>query len=156
MGADDYIQANFARDGVGTSVGLFIAWYEDQSEDGIHSPEVCIPGSGWEIAWLERTDITQQMGTRTPFLINKAIIQRGEQRMMVFYWFQQRDRRIAFDLAAKFYLMVDGVRTGRTDGALIRLTTPIGRDETDAAAEARLMEMVTEIQRPLPRFVPVE
>ncbi|KPP83951.1 MAG: Transmembrane exosortase [Rhodobacteraceae bacterium HLUCCA08] len=156
LGADDYIQANFARDGVGTSVGLFIAWYEDQSEDGIHSPEVCIPGSGWEIAWLERTDITQQMGTRTPFLINKAIIQRGEQRMMVFYWFQQRDRRIAFDLAAKFYLMVDGVRTGRTDGALIRLTTPIGRDETDAAAEARLMEMVTEIQRPLPRFVPVE
>ena len=45
--------------------------------------------------------------------------------MMVYYWFQQRERRIAWDMAAKFWLMVDGIRTGRTDGALVRLTTPI-------------------------------
>lgn len=152
--ADDYYQATFKRDGVDAPIGLFMAWYYDQSEEGIHSPEVCLPGSGWEIAWLERTDVTERLGVDREFNLNRAIIQRGEARMMVFYWFQQRERRIAFDLAAKYYLMVDGVTTGRTDGALIRLTTPVSREETDADAEARLMEMVEELQDPLPRFIP--
>jgi EpsI family protein len=94
-------------------VGLFMAWYEDQSQGGVHSPEICLPGSGWEIAWLERTDIAAEMGTETPFNINRAIIQHGETRMMVYYWFQQGERRIAWDFAAKFYLMVDGIRPDR-------------------------------------------
>ena len=87
-------------------------------------------------------------------MINRAIIQKGEARMMVYYWFQQRERRVAFDLAAKYYLMLDGVLTGRTDGALVRLTTPIGPDESEADAEARLMAMTRELQDPLPRFIP--
>ena len=50
--------------------------------------------------------------------------------------------------------MVDGITTGRTDGALVRLTTQIGRDETDAEAEARLIDMMQEIVVPLPKFIP--
>jgi exosortase D (VPLPA-CTERM-specific) len=154
LGADDYHMVTFAAADAAAPVGLFIAWYADQSKGGIHSPEVCIPGSGWEIAWLERTDVSSQLATGTPFMINRAIIQKGEERMMVFYWFQQRERTVAFDLAAKFYLMVDGVRTGRTDGALVRLTTPIRSDESEAEVEARLFEMLREVQGPMPRFVP--
>ncbi len=154
LGADDYHQVNLAAPDQEAGVGLFMAWYEDQSAGGVHSPEICLPGSGWEIAWLERTDITEAMGAETPFRINRAIIQKGETRMMVFYWFQQRQRRMAWDFAAKYWLMVDGIMTGRTDGALVRLTTLIGRGETDAAAEARLMEVLHGIQGPLPRFIP--
>ena len=69
--------------------------------------------------------------------------------MMVYYWFEQKGRRIAWDFAAKFWLMVDGVRTGRTDGALVRLTTLIQR-ESDADAAARLMDVLQELQGPLP------
>ena len=50
--------------------------------------------------------------------------------------------------------MVDGIRTGRTDGALVRLTTPIHSDETEAQAEARLLDMLRQLQDPLPRFIP--
>jgi EpsI family protein len=117
-----------------------MAWYADQSQGGVHSPEICLPGGGWEIAWLERTDITERHRRRPPFNLNRAIIQKGETRMMVYYWFQQRERRIAWDIAAKFWLMVDGITTGRTDGALVRLTTPIRPNETDAEAEARLID----------------
>ena len=155
LAADDYHQVSFAKPGEEARVSLFIAWYDDQSKDGVHSPEVCLPGSGWEIAWLERTDLTDAMQTDAPFRLNRAIIQKGETRMMVFYWFQQKERRIAWDFAAKFWLMVDGVRTGRTDGALVRLTTPILGNESDAAAETRLMEMLRAIQQPLPRFIPL-
>jgi exosortase D (VPLPA-CTERM-specific) len=154
LAADDYHQVTLVNPAAVASVGLFMAWYDDQTKGGVHSPEICLPGGGWEIAWLERTDVTEQMGSATPFNLNRAIIQRGDARMMVYYWFQQKDRRIAWDFAAKYWLMMDGITTGRTDGALVRLTTPIRPDETDAAAEARLQEVLEEMLPTLPRFIP--
>ncbi|TDX22239.1 VPLPA-CTERM-specific exosortase XrtD [Rhodovulum visakhapatnamense] len=154
LAADDYLQTTIAEPSEEASVGLFMAWYNDQSKNGVHSPEVCLPGSGWEIAWLERIDIAPEIGADRPFHMNRAIIQKGETKMMVYYWFQQRERRIALDYAAKFWLMADGVMTGRTDGALVRLTTLIGREETEADAERRLNSVLRPLQTTLPRFIP--
>lgn len=152
--ADDYRQINLRNPAAAADVGLFIAWYRDQSRGGVHSPEICLPASGWEIAWLERTDITHEMGTTTPFNINRAIIERGVTRMMVYYWFQQGERRVAWDMAAKFHLMVDGITTGSTDGSIVRLTTLISAGESEAEAEARLQSVLNELMVPLPRFLP--
>lgn len=154
LGADDYHSVTFQNDNHIQPVQFFSAWYADQSRGGIHSPEICLPGAGWEISWLERTDVTERIGADTPFSLNRAIIQKGETRMMVYYYFDQKGRRIAWDIAAKFYLMVDGIRTGRTDGALVRLTTLIDPNETDEQAEARLWEMLVTLQPTLPRFIP--
>ncbi len=154
LGADDYHQVDFVNLETRSSIGLFMAWYNDQSKGGVHSPEICLPGAGWEIAWLERTDISAQLGWDQPFRINRAIIQKGETRMMVYYWFKQKERNIAWDFAAKFWLMMDGISTGRTDGALVRLTTLITPDETDATAEARLFDMLKKVQPSLDRFIP--
>ena len=156
LAADDYWSVRFAHPDHAAPVSLFMAWYADQTQGGVHSPEVCLPGGGWEIAWLERSDITERIGADRPFNLNRAIIQKGETRMMVFYWFQQRERRIAWDMAAKFWLMMDGITTGRTDGALIRLTTPMREGEKPEAAEARLMEVTRGLTGPLPRFIPEE
>jgi exosortase D (VPLPA-CTERM-specific) len=152
--ADDYHQITLRNPAAAAEVGLFMAWYRDQSRGGVHSPEICLPASGWEIAWLERSDITEAMGSETPFMINRAIIERGQARMMVYYWFQQGERRIAWDMAAKFWLMIDGVTSGSTDGAIVRLTTMIGANEADAQAEARLQGVLAELMGPLPRFIP--
>lgn len=154
LAADDYHQISLVNTRTNQVVGFFSAWYNDQSQGGVHSPEICLPSSGWEIAWLERTDMTTVMDWDTPFNINRAIIQKGETRMMVYYWFEQKGRKVAWDFAAKFYLLVDGVTTGRTDGALVRLTTAIGTNESDADAEARLQDVMSEIMEPLPRFIP--
>lgn len=155
--ADDYHQVTLVNPSADVpEVGLFMAWYDDQSQGGVHSPEVCLPGSGWEIAWLERTDITDAMGTDRPFNINRAIIQKGEVRMMVFYWFEQKGRRVAWDFGAKLWLMYDGIRTGRTDGAMLRLTTLIKPGETDAQAEARLNEVLQELIVKTPEYIPQE
>ena len=154
LGADDYTARTYASANAAATVELFTAWYRDQSQGGVHSPEICLPGGGWEIAWLERSDITADMGWPAPFHVNRAIIQKGETRMMVYYWFEQKGRKIAWDMAAKYWLLVDGIRTGRTDGALVRLTTPILRGESDAAADARLMDVLRAVSAPLPRFIP--
>ncbi len=154
LAADDYHSVQLVRDDGNPPVEFFSAWYANQSQGGVHSPEICLPGGGWEIAWLERTDMADAMGWDRPFNINRAIIQKGETRMMVYYWFEQKGRKIAWDMAAKYWLLIDGVRTGRTDGALVRLTTAVGANETDAEAEARLRSVMGEVMGVLPRFVP--
>jgi exosortase D (VPLPA-CTERM-specific) len=154
LGADDYHQVDLVSPDWGVPVGLFMAWYADQTQGGVHSPEVCLPGSGWEIAWLERTDVAADIGHPGAFHLNRAIIQKGQTRMMVYYWFEQRGRKVAWDMAAKFHLLMDGIATGQTDGAMLRLTTPIAPGESDADAEARLQDALAAVVPPLPRFIP--
>ena len=154
LNADDYHNVTLSN-GAAPSVGLFMAYYNTQGNDnGIHSPEVCLPAAGWEIAWLERIDIADELQSTEPFPINKAIIQRGKSRMMVYYWYEQQGRQVASDLAAKFWLFADGVRTGRSDGGIVRITTLIDEGEADQDAAARLMDVLRSVQVSLPRFMP--
>lgn len=154
LGADDYHSVELSREGAAAPVGLFMAWYEDQSNGGTHSPEVCLPGAGWEIAWIERVDLGAELNIGKAYNVNRAIIQKGEQRMMAYYWFEQHGRHIAWDYAAKFWLVWDGITIGRTDGAMVRLLTPIGRGESEAVAEARLSDVFLETIELLPRYIP--
>lgn len=154
LGADDYRQVDLVSPEWQTPVGLFMAWYADQSQGGVHSPEICLPATGWEIAWLERSEISQTLNYPDPFNINRAVIQKGETRMLVYYWFDQRGRKIAWDLAAKFNLLADGVTTGSTAGAIVRLTTLIAPGESDTDAERRLESALRELMPPLTRFLP--
>jgi EpsI family protein len=62
-------------------VDLFIAWYADQYTGGVHSPEVCLPGGGWEIADLQH--IAAPAAAGASFTLNRAIIQKGTSRMPV-------------------------------------------------------------------------
>ena len=87
-------------------------------------------------------------------MVNRAIIQKGSTRMMVFYWFDQRGRKIAWDIAAKYWIMIDSIRNGRTDGALVRLTTVILPGEPEEAAEKRLMDILRETSGVIPKFIP--
>jgi hypothetical protein len=66
----------------------------------------------------------------------------------------RKDRRIAWGFIASVRLRVDGIPTGRSDRALARLTTVMRKDETEAEAEARLMDLMRELSPTLPRFIP--
>lgn len=155
LGADDYYSANFTEIGATASmpVDLFIAFYNNQMDgSGIHSPEVCIPAGGWEVsAWRPET-ITLPDGAIVE--VNRAIIQKGEARQLVYYWFNLRGRRIASDFAAKWVNLRDSITMRRSDGALLRLITPLRPGEAEAAAEARLERFMTELLPTLPRFIP--
>lgn len=154
LGADDYHSVQLVSDAAAAPVGLFMAWYDDQSDGGTHSPEVCLPGGGWEIAWLERVDVASELGLGEEFNLNRAVIQKGETRMVGYYWFEQQGRRIAWDIEAKFWLFWNGVTQGRTDGALVRLLTTIQPNETEKEAEERLKSVFLEMNGVLPRFIP--
>jgi exosortase D (VPLPA-CTERM-specific) len=152
--ADDYIVAHFERAATEPSVELFVAWYDDQTRGGIHSPEVCLPGGGWEMAEIRRVDVGHAVGTPGALPINRAIIQKGEEKLLVYYWFEQYGGRTASDFTAKMALLKYAVYYGRTDGALVRMLTPIRPGEDVALAEERLQALLKPVMAELPRFVP--
>jgi exosortase D (VPLPA-CTERM-specific) len=154
LAADDYRSIAYGRAGEAAGVDLFIAWYADQTRGGIHSPEICLPSSGWEIEAIDRVDVGEALGLAEAWPINRAVVQRGLDRVMTYYWFEQYGGRMAWDFAAKVALIWSGLEHGRTDGALVRATTPILPGESDAEAEARLRRLLVPAIGALPRFVP--
>jgi exosortase D (VPLPA-CTERM-specific) len=151
--AQDYVLSSYS-DPAGGQVEVFAAWFRDQTISGAHSPEVCLPTTGWEFASFDRRDVGPAMGLDKPFLINRAIIQKGEERMMVYYYFVQNGRQVAWDFGSKLWLFWDSVVHGRKDGGLVRLVTVIPPGETEAVAERRLQDMARELDGRLERFFP--
>jgi len=155
LGADDYFIASYGGgDAGGAGVEIFVAWYEDQTKGGIHSPEVCLPAGGWEIAELDRPDVGPRIGLDEPLPVNRAVIEKGSVQNLVYYWFESYGTRTAQDFVAKGALLVDALLYGRSDGALVRLTTPIRQGESVADAEARLLSMLDPTMDVLHRYVP--
>jgi EpsI family protein len=119
----------------------------------VHSPNDCIPASGWKITKFERTSYTDG-GTELP--LNRAIIEKQSIKQLVYYWFDERGRKIANEYLAKWYLHADAIVMNRTDGALVRLVTQIYGDETERNADERLQSFMRDAIPSLSEYLPGE
>lgn len=154
LGADDYFMASFDRGTSEPPVNLFMAYYHRMTGGtGIHSPEVCLPVGGWEVSRWQQVTV-QPNADVAPFAVNRAIIQQGLSRQLVYYWFEQHGRRTTSSYASKFYSIVDSLQRGRTDAGLVRLVTPIDPDEPESAADDRLQAMLGDMFGQLADFIP--
>ncbi len=152
--ADDYLQANYASTG-GATVNLFVAYYRSLTQgNGIHSPEVCIPAGGWEVSGWATVNTGMRTASGVPLQVNRAIIQNGLSRQLVYYWFEERGRALTNDYVAKAYTVWDSLARGRMDGALVRVITPIDIAGSVDAADTRLRTFLTLALPELPKFVP--
>ena len=156
LAADDYVNSTYTKTAEAAHVNFFIAFYEDQtSGSGIHSPEICLPVGGWEIFSLDPYEVDMSDTAYGVFEVNRAVIQKGTTKQLVYYWFEQHGSRVANDVTAKIRVLVSSLTTGRTDGALIRFVTPVIETETMADADARLQRFMNASLRRVPGFVPL-
>lgn len=134
-------------------IDLFIAYFPSQrAGDTIHSPKNCLPGAGW--APVQSSRITLSLAGHAPFEANRYVIAKGESRQLVLYWYWAHDRGVASEYWAKYYLVADSIKMNRSDGALVRLTTPISSGESVEAAQQRLMPFVAEVVPKLNAYIP--
>lgn len=145
---DDYVLADY-RNYDGNSVNFYVAYYASQrSGAAAHSPASCLPGGGWRMHDLAPYEMLPGM------VVNRSVIQKGEHRQLIYYWFKQRDRIVANEFMVKWYLFWDAVTRNRTDGALVRLTTPVAPGEDVKMADARLTSFAAIVVPELGAYIP--
>lgn len=140
LGFSDYVLADYV-DPEGAQVNFYVAYYASQRK-GVspHSPQVCIPGGGWVISGIEQVKFPLTDGK--PMEAVRVLIDKSGQRQLVYYWFEQRGRRISNEYWMKWYLLQDALTRNRTDGALVRVVTALGPSEDVQRADERLQRLV--------------
>lgn len=134
-------------------VDLFIAYFPSQrAGDTMHSPQNCLPGAGWSPLDRGYRQLSYPDGRRV--VVNRYLIGKGLDRDLVLYWYQSHGRVVASEYWAKIYLVADSIRTGRSDGSLVRVTTPVGRTEDVHSAEARVVGFAEGILPTLKNYIP--
>jgi exosortase D (VPLPA-CTERM-specific) len=152
---DDYILIDYRSDRTPLPVNFYVAYYQSQRKgESAHSPQTCIPGGGWEINGLTQKPIEGFSLVGHPLVVNRVVIQKGELKQLVYYWFQQRGRIMTNEYDVKWKIMVDALERNRTDGALVRLVTPISPSESDADADKRLVALLTPEWNLLSAYIP--
>ncbi|NPV04869.1 MAG: VPLPA-CTERM-specific exosortase XrtD [Syntrophaceae bacterium] len=150
----DYLLADYV-DGQGKRINLYVAYYESQRKaESIHSPETCLPGSGWEFKNAGRKTIAVGDGHGRSMRLMAATMENAGQKQIVYYWFAQRGRVNTSLPEVKLYNFWDALTRQRTDGALVRLITPVLPGETPEEAEKRLQEFTREVVPTLEQFLP--
>jgi exosortase D (VPLPA-CTERM-specific) len=155
VGGQDYVLIDYAKEKEGP-INFYVAYYEHQKKGGdfIHSPNLCLPGAGWFIDENQ----PRQIGTEDPgqrgLKFNELVISKNGVSQVVYFWFQGRDRNFTSEYSAKFYLVWDGLWRRRTDGALVRLTMPLGPETTLESARRILDPFALKASRTLQEFLP--
>lgn len=113
-------------------ISLYIGYYESQRTGATyHSPKNCLPGAGWSFADTSMASIPIANDGQS-ILINKVLIQKGEYKQLVLYWYHDRGRVIASEYWAKGYMIWDSMTTNRTDGSLVRIIVPVSGTTEEA------------------------
>ncbi|HWT99001.1 MAG TPA: EpsI family protein [Terriglobales bacterium] len=178
LGLSDYIVTDYFRDGRDDvpAVNLYIGYWANQSVgSAAHSPANCIPGGGWLIIDKKTVTLptpgsgtglaTAPMATSTAgavagstadgagLRVNRLLIGREDQRQLVYYWFDQRGRDLTSEWAVKWYLLHDRMTTGRSDGFLVRLVTPVASQGSGQISAQALQQAEAEADRRLQQFL---
>lgn len=152
--ASDYLLRNY-RSREGRIANFYVGYYASQRDGATyHSPLNCLPGSGWVMS--EPGQIIIKPQGRASFVANKYVIQNGDHKELLVYWYQGRGRSVASEYWGKVYTVFDSVRMRRSDGAMVRITTTIS-DTKPAAVEAAIdlaADLATGSATVLPEFIP--
>jgi EpsI family protein len=113
------------QDPSGKSLWLFIAYWDTQRKGAQpHSPRNCLPGGGWEPLEASRMTIALPQSL-APITVTRYLIQKDRDQQVVFYWYQSQGQAIAGELAARVAMMKNSIVRHRTDGALVRVSSPV-------------------------------
>jgi EpsI family protein len=106
-----------------------------------HTPRGCYTGAGWGIAATR----TLQVAPEGELTVNEYLIEREGERRLVHFWFRSNRRTgMLGGWDQNVDRFVGRLWSGRADGALIRLSTPLP-DDNVIGARGRLMAFASQL-----------
>jgi EpsI family protein len=150
--ADDLLTRDYHSARASQNANLFVAAFQSQRNGKTpHSPKNCLPGNGWLKAIEEQYPL--DLGKAAPIIVNRYVVTHGAQRSVVIYWYQSRDRVVASEYQAKFWVIMDSIRLHRTDTALVKVTVPVIDSDDDGATRAAV-DFIKSFYPSLRQFLP--
>jgi EpsI family protein len=133
-------------------VELFVGFSSRQAnENRLQSPKLVFP-KHWEYASMEGVQLDTADGQKIDAI--ELLTKKNEEKMLVMFWYQVRGKEIASDLRNRIELAKNSLLYGRTDGAVVRLATPVARFESLQGARARLSLFARSLYPELRRVLP--
>jgi exosortase D (VPLPA-CTERM-specific) len=134
----------------GRYANLYVGYYASQRSGATyHSPQNCLPGSGWE---MKQPELVEIKNGEKSFMANRYIIQNGNVRHVLVYWYQGRGKTNASEYTDKIDTVLDGIMRNRSDGAMVRIMIPINSSESEALQSA--VDLSSQLAAKLSEFVP--
>ena len=153
LGAGDFLSRVYSSDESAAPISLFIGYFPTQRTGAtIHSPRNCLPASGW--AFESSSTVMFEDVAGKSHHVGEYVIANEDSRQFVIYWYEAHGRSVSNEYMAKIYLVTDAIRMNRTDGALVRVITPIPSGGQLSEAKWRAEAYVRELFPALPRFIP--
>ena len=153
LGSGEFLSRTYTKSSAELPIDVFIGYFPTQrTGQTIHSPKHCLPGAGWSFessSYVNLTDTRNQ-----PHRVGEYVITDGDHKQFVIYWYEAHGRSVADEYPAKFYLVADAIRMNRTDGALVRVITPVDSGGGIAGAKDRAEAFTRQLAPLLPRFIP--
>lgn len=151
--ADFNLQRVYTRNADGASVWLYVGYYGTRRGGRPeHTPDQCYPSAGWRIDAQEVVALDAPGALRA----NEYQVSRDGERQLVHFWYRSVHRSGMLDnLAVSLDQLAGRLRSGRADGALVRVSTGLRRGDL-SRARARLSDFASELEPELARRWPVE
>lgn len=118
----------------------------------VHTPEVCYPAEGWKVLKYGATSGEIFRGKET--LARQIIADKTGNQRLVVWWYIAGPRPIATRIRYIYAMLAMSSFTGRTDGSIIRLETPVNEDG-EMAAQKRIHDFQQAIIPALDKALPL-
>ena len=141
----EYTSAN------GRLANVYVGYYASQrTGTTYHSPQNCLPGAGWILNDPQYVTIATPAGKT--FTANRYVVENGTYREVMIYWYQGRGRTESSEYRDKLNTIIDSVTRNRSDGAMVRVMTGVGSDESGSLQAAS--ELAAAVADKLSPYVP--
>lgn len=140
------------RERDGGTIIIYIGYYSDLATIlDVHTPELCYPAQGWSISSTRKTSGGVFRGRAIP--AKEIVVDKSGAKRRVVWWYNAGSRPFENRIRYVWAMLMMSTLTGRADGSLVRIESPIDA-RGDAAAEERIerfrKKLVPELEKALP------
>jgi EpsI family protein len=148
---DQTVMRTYAN-GHGEQVMLALAWGERQRQDvKVHRPEVCYPAQGFAVRVSEAGRPIATQGRALPVPTTQLLAEsRGGGFEAVRYWIRIGDSYGGDGLAARWYILNEGLAGRIPDGILVRASQRLAQAGAAPASQALMERFLAELVASVP------
>jgi EpsI family protein len=117
----------------------------------VHTPELCYPAQGWTVS--DATFAPAALFRGSPVPAKQIVADKSGTKRLVMWWYNAGSRPFENRIRYVYAMLAMSTFTGRTDGSMVRIETPIATGgETDASSRIEEFRKVflPSLERALP------